>query len=60
MPSEFVNSRETGFDAFYCMPGIEGAHEMGGVEHEGGRFRRTHLVPDMQALAWRYPVPPRR
>ena len=34
-----------GFDAFYCMPGIEGAHEKGGVEHEGGRFRRTHLVP---------------
>ena len=27
------------------MPGIEGAHEKGGVEHEGGRFRRTHLVP---------------
>jgi transposase len=34
-----------GFDAFYCMPGVEGAHEKGGVEHEGGRFRRTHLVP---------------
>jgi hypothetical protein len=34
-----------GFDAFYCLPGIEGAHEKGGVEQEGGRFRRTHLVP---------------
>lgn len=34
-----------GFDAFYCIPGQEGAHEKGGVEHEGGRFRRTHLVP---------------
>lgn len=34
-----------GFDAFYCMPGQEGAHEKGGVEQEGGRFRRTHLVP---------------
>lgn len=34
-----------GFDPFYCMPGIEGAHEKGGVEHEGGRFRRKHLVP---------------
>lgn len=34
-----------GFDAFYCMPGVEGAHEKGGVEHEGGRFRRSHLVP---------------
>lgn len=34
-----------GFDAFYCIPGKDGAHEKGGVEHEGGRFRRTHLVP---------------
>jgi len=34
-----------GFDAFYCHPGIEGAHEKGGVEGEVGRFRRTHLVP---------------
>lgn len=34
-----------GFDAFYCMPGQDGAHEKGGVEQEGGRFRRTHLVP---------------
>jgi transposase len=34
-----------GFDAFYCQPGIEGAHEKGGVEGEIGRFRRTHLVP---------------
>jgi transposase len=34
-----------GFDAFYCMPGIEGAHEKGGVEQEGGRFLRNHLVP---------------
>jgi hypothetical protein len=25
--------------------GKEGAHEKGGVEHEGGRFRRSHLVP---------------
>jgi transposase len=33
------------FDAFYCQPGVEGAHEKGGVEGEGGRFRRTHLVP---------------
>lgn len=23
-----------GFDAFYCRPGVEGAHEKGGVEHE--------------------------
>ena len=34
-----------GFDAFYCLPGKEGAHEKGGVEGDGGRFRRTHLVP---------------
>lgn len=34
-----------GFDAFYCMPGVEGAHEKGGVEGEVGRFRRNHLVP---------------
>lgn len=34
-----------GFDAFYCRPGKEGAHEKGGVEGEGGRFRRNHLVP---------------
>ncbi|SCF88976.1 Transposase [Streptomyces sp. MnatMP-M17] len=34
-----------GFEAFYCIPGQEGAHEKGGVEQEGGRFRRAHLVP---------------
>ncbi|WP_408612796.1 IS21 family transposase [Glycomyces luteolus] len=34
-----------GFDAFYCQPGSGGAHEKGGVEHEGGRFRRNYLVP---------------
>jgi transposase len=34
-----------GFDAFYCQPGKDGAHEKGGVEHEGGRFRRNHMVP---------------
>jgi transposase len=34
-----------GFDSFYCMPGIDGAHEKGGVEGEVGRFRRRHLVP---------------
>jgi transposase len=34
-----------GFDVFYCRPGVEGAHEKGGVEVEGGRFRRNHLVP---------------
>jgi transposase len=34
-----------GFEAFYCEKGLHGAHEKGGVEGEGGRFRRTHLVP---------------
>ena len=34
-----------GFEAFYCLPGQKGAHEKGGVENEGGRFRRNHLVP---------------
>ena len=34
-----------GYDSFFCMPGIEGAHEKGGVEGEIGRFRRRHLTP---------------
>lgn len=34
-----------GFESFYCQPGVEGAHEKGGVEGEGGRFRRNHCVP---------------
>ncbi|MGW2206975.1 IS21 family transposase [Streptomyces sp. NPDC001774] len=34
-----------GLDAFYCRPGLAGAHEKGGVEGEVGRFRRNRLVP---------------
>jgi len=34
-----------GYDSFYCLPGIDGSHEKGGVEGEVGRFRRRHLVP---------------
>jgi transposase len=34
-----------GFDSFFCIPGVEGAHEKGGVEGEIGRFRRRHLTP---------------
>ena len=34
-----------GFDSFYCIPGIKGAHEKGGIEGDIGRFRRNHLVP---------------
>jgi transposase len=33
------------FDAVFATPGIEGAHEKGGVEGEVGRFRRNHFVP---------------
>jgi len=34
-----------GFDSFFCAPGVDGAHEKGGVEGEVGRFRRRHFVP---------------
>jgi transposase len=34
-----------GIDAFYCQPGIGGAHEKGGVEGQIGWFRRNRLVP---------------
>lgn len=38
--------RETwGIEPFYCQPGIEGAHERGGVEGDVGWFRRNHMVP---------------
>lgn len=42
-----------GFDSFFCIPGLDGAHEKGGVEGEVGRFRRRHLVPvpDFASLA---------
>lgn len=33
------------FVSQFTTPGIEGAHEKGGVEGEVGRFRRNHLVP---------------
>ncbi|MEX1908079.1 IS21 family transposase [Janibacter sp. Y6] len=34
-----------GIEAFYCQPGIQGAHEKGGVDGQIGWFRRNHLVP---------------
>ncbi|EUA12866.1 transposase domain protein [Mycobacterium kansasii 732] len=34
-----------GYESWYCQPGHEGSHERGGVEGEGGRFRRNHCVP---------------
>ena len=33
------------FASQFTTPGLEGAHEKGGVEGEVGRFRRGHLVP---------------
>ncbi len=33
------------FASQFTTPGIEGAHEKGGVEGEVGRHRRNHLVP---------------
>jgi transposase len=40
-----------GFDSFFCLPGIAGAHEKGGVEGEIGRFRRRHLTPVPQVAS---------
>lgn len=34
-----------GFESFFCEPGIDGAHEKGGVEQDVGWFRRNHLTP---------------
>ncbi|MGI8714395.1 MAG: IS21 family transposase [Solirubrobacteraceae bacterium] len=33
------------FESLFTTPGIQGAHEKGGVEGEVGRLRRNHLVP---------------
>jgi transposase len=33
------------YSAEFCRPGVQGAHEKGGVEGGVGRFRRRHLVP---------------
>lgn len=33
------------YESIFTTPGIEGAHEKGGVEGEVGRLRRNHLVP---------------
>jgi hypothetical protein len=33
------------YDSLFATPGIQGAHEKGGVEGEVGRLRRNHLVP---------------
>jgi transposase len=44
--SRFIALRSHyGFESHFCMPGLKGAHEKGGVEGEIGRFRRRHMVP---------------
>ncbi len=40
------------FDSSFTSPGIEGAHEKGGVEGEVGRFRRRWLVPVPKVTSW--------
>jgi len=40
------------FESVFCLPGIEGAHEKGGVEGECGYFRRNHLVPVPRVSGW--------
>ena len=37
------------FEAVFCNPGEDHAHEKGGIEGEGGYFRRNHWVPVPQA-----------
>lgn len=34
-----------GFTPWYCLPGVGGAHEKGGVEGQIGYFRRNYLTP---------------
>jgi hypothetical protein len=40
------------FESEFCRPGKDGAHEKGGVEGGGGRFRRSHLVPVPKVADW--------
>jgi hypothetical protein len=50
-PCDFIAFRSHwGFTSEFCTPG-EG-HEKGGVEGEGGYFRRNHLVPVPQIASW--------
>ncbi|MFJ2136439.1 hypothetical protein ACIOMQ_37505 [Streptomyces sp. NPDC087845] len=48
-----MNPRGINIESFYCRPGIEGAHEKGGVEGMIGYFRRNHFtpVPEVDSLA---------
>jgi hypothetical protein len=49
-PSELLNSWKTRFAAFYCEPGIGGAHEKGGVEGPGRVHRRLDKADVRQAV----------
>lgn len=40
------------FEASFTTPGIEGAHEKGGIEGECGRFRRRWLTPVPEVESW--------
>lgn len=40
------------FESSFTSPGIEGAHEKGGVEGEVGRFRRRWLTPVPVVSSW--------
>lgn len=39
------------FESIFCLPGIQGAHEKGGVEGGVGRFRRSYFVPVPQVTS---------
>lgn len=41
-----------GFESSFTTPGIQGAHEKGGVEGEAGRFRRRWFTPVPEVESW--------
>jgi transposase len=40
------------FESSFTSPGVEGAHEKGGIEGEVGRFRRRWLTPVPKMSSW--------
>ncbi|MGA4844926.1 hypothetical protein ACOBQB_01005 [Streptomyces sp. G5(2025)] len=42
-----------GFDAFYCVPGEEGAHEKGGIEHEAAASAALIWSRSPRSPRWR-------
>jgi transposase len=40
------------FESSFTSPGVEGAHEKGGIEGEVGRFRRRWLTPVPEFQSW--------